>query len=445
MPFFEYFTDPVLRAPMIGSILMSVAAALIGVLVFLKKESLMGEALSHAAYPGLVIGVFFSGMLFGDQSENIYSSIFLMGGALISSILGLRLIHYLESQVKVKQDAALCFVLSFFFGVGILVASRLQFSFSTLYKQVEIYFYGQSATMTDIHVWIFLILALFISGAFVLLKKEFELLVFDPDFAKTQGLPIAFLQSVLLFLLSVSIVVGVRSVGVILMSAMLIAPAASARQFSNKFSTICLLSILFGVISAGLGTILSNESSLYLKKHFADSRLTLPTGPLIVLIASFICLLSLLFSPKRGAMFRLFRIFKFREICLEENLLKAFYRHGEELPLSSDDLYGLFQVYHFRILLKLKKLVREGWIQEQPSGKYLLTQDGIHRARKIVRLHRLWELYLVEYVGVGAEKVHSSAEEMEHVLTPELEKELDALLKQPKYDPHHKPIPSGEI
>jgi manganese/zinc/iron transport system permease protein len=226
---------------------------------------------------------------------------------------------------------------------------------------------------------------------------------------------------------------------------MLIAPAASARQFSNKFSTICLLSILFGVISAGLGTILSNESSLYLKKHFADSRLTLPTGPLIVLIASFICLLSLLFSPKRGAMFRLFRIFKFREICLEENLLKAFYRHGEELPLSSDDLYGLFQVYHFRILLKLKKLVREGWIQEQPSGKYLLTQDGIHRARKIVRLHRLWELYLVEYVGVGAEKVHSSAEEMEHVLTPELEKELDALLKQPKYDPHHKPIPSGEI
>lgn len=445
MPFFEYFTDPILRAPMIGSILMSVAAALIGVLVFLKKESLMGEALSHAAYPGLVIGVLFSGILFGDQTENIYSSLFLMGGALISSMLGLKLIHYLESEVKVKQDAALCFVLSFFFGMGILVASRLQFSFTTLYKQVEIYFYGQSATMTDIHVWIFLALALFISCTFILLKKEFELLVFDPDFAKTQGLPLAFLQSVMLFLMSVSIVVGIRSVGVILMSAMLIAPAASARQFSNKFSTICLLSILFGVISAGLGTILSNETSIYLKQHFADSRLTLPTGPLIVLIASFICLLSLLFSPNRGAIFRLLRIYKFREVCLEENLLKAFYRHGEKLPLSSEALYGLFQVYHWRILLKLRKLKHEGWIEEMEPGKYLLTQDGIYRARKIVRLHRLWELYLVEYVGVGAEKVHSSAEEMEHVLTRDLELELDALLKQPKYDPHHKPIPGGEV
>ncbi|MFV0340904.1 MAG: metal ABC transporter permease, partial [Parachlamydiaceae bacterium] len=152
MPFdlFAYFTDPVLRAPMIGSILMSVAAALIGVLVFLKKESLLGEALSHASYPGLVMGVLLSGFLYGDVGENVFGALFFMGGALLSSILGLKLIHFLETKVQVKQDAALCFVLSFFFGVGILVASRVQFTYSTLYKQVEVYFYGQSATMTDI-------------------------------------------------------------------------------------------------------------------------------------------------------------------------------------------------------------------------------------------------------------------------------------------------------
>lgn len=439
----EYFTDPVLRAPMWGSIFMSVAAALIGVLVFLKKESLLGEALSHAAYPGLVLGVLISGVFFGDQAESLYTSFFLLGGALCSSILGLKLIHFLENEVKVKQDAALCFVLSFFFGVGILVASRLQFSFSTLYKQVEIYFYGQSATMTDIHVWIFFILALCISLAFLFLKKEFELMVFDSDFAKTQGLPISFLQGVLLFLMSISIVVGIRSVGVILMSAMLIAPAATARQFSNSFTTICFLSIFFGVLSSGIGTIAANESSIYLKEYFSDTRLTLPTGPLIVLIASCFCLLSLLFSPKRGAIFRLFRMLKFRENCLEENLLKAFYRHGVGQPISIEELFGLFQFYHWRIQLKLRKLKKEGWIEECGEKLFKLTPDGIPRARKIVRLHRLWELYLAEYVGVGVEKVHSSAEEMEHVLTDELEKELDALLKQPKYDPHRKPIPRG--
>jgi manganese/zinc/iron transport system permease protein len=446
MPFelFAYFTDPVLRAPMIGSILMSVAAALIGVLVFLKKESLLGEALSHASYPGLVMGVLLSGFLYGDVGENVFSALFLMGGALISSILGLKLIHFLETKAQVKQDAALCFVLSFFFGVGILAASRVQFSYSTLYKQVEVYFYGQSATMTDIHVWIFLTLALFVSGAFLLFKKEFELLVFDPEFAKSQGLPIAFLQAILLFLTALSIVIGIRSVGVILMSAMLIAPAASARQFSNSFSSICVLSVVFGILSAGLGTILSNESSIYLKAHFSDVRLTLPTGPLIVLIASFLCLLSLLFSPKRGAIFRLIRMWQFREVCLEENLLKAFYRHGEKLSMASEDLYGLFQTYRWRIHSKLRKLQKEGWLETTAEGHYLLTQDGVHKAAKIVRLHRLWELYLVEYVGVGKEKVHSSAEEMEHVLTNELERELDGLLKQPKYDPHHKPIPRGE-
>jgi manganese/zinc/iron transport system permease protein len=89
----------------------------------------------------------------------------------------------------------------------------------------------------------------------------------------------------------------------------------------------------------------------------------------------------------------------------------------------------------------LTRLARNGWVEKAKSGCYRLTIDGIHRAAYIIRLHRLWEVYLADYLGIGAERVHRSAEEMEHIITPEIETELTRLLKDPKIDPHHQPIP----
>ena len=142
----HYFTDPVLQAPTIGSMLMCLSSAFVGVIVFLKKRSLLGEALSHATYPGVVLSVLFMATFFPLASDEV--AIAILVGAFLTCFLGLLLIEVLENKFRVKNDAALCFVLSVFFGVGVLVASRIQFTHALWYKTVQIFLYGQAATMT---------------------------------------------------------------------------------------------------------------------------------------------------------------------------------------------------------------------------------------------------------------------------------------------------------
>lgn len=433
MVIFDYFTDPVLRAPMIGSILMCLSAALVGVLVFLKKQSLIGEALSHAAYPGVVLGVIIIGLIFGDATANPFSGFAMLGGALITAIMGVKLIDFLEKEVRVNADAALCFTLSFFFGIGITLASHIQFSFSNLYRQVQIYFYGQAATMTDIHIVIYGALVLFVLICLFFFRKEFKTWIFDPEYTKIIGINTKLLSAVFLLLVSLSIVIGIRSVGVVLMSAMLIAPAAAARQCTSNLKKMFLISGLFGVLSACFGTYLANEIGIY-------ANINLPTGPMIVLTASIFCILALFFAPEKGLFIRMFRILQFRSNCLNENLLKTLWREGKHKPSAYASLKKHLFVPSLHLKWALYRLKRQGFITKS-NGSFSLTKDGILKAEKIIRLHRLWELYLSDYVGIGALRVHSSAEEMEHILTPELEKELTKLLHDPKKDPHEQPIP----
>lgn len=433
MPLLDYFVDPVLRAPMIGSMLMCLSAALVGVLVFLKRQSLIGEALSHAAYPGVILGVIGIGLIFGDSTAPEYAGIALLTGAFITALLGNKLISALE-KCRINADAALCFTLSFFFGIGITLASHIQFSFSNLYRQVQIYFYGQAATMTDIHIAIYSALVILVLVCLYFLRKEFKSWIFDPVYTKVLGVNVRLLEAVFILLVGLSIVIGIRSVGVVLMSAMLIAPAAAARQCTSHLKTMFALAGLFGLLSAGIGTYLANEISLRM-------GIGLPTGPMIVVVASSICVLALLFAPERGLIIRFFRILQFRSNCLNENLLKNLWRQGKKTSFASLKEHLFVPSWHLK--WALSRLIREGWV-EKKGNTYNLTQDGSYRAKKIVRLHRLWELYLADYVGIGALRVHSSAEEMEHIITPELEEELTLLLRNPKEDPHHQPIPPRE-
>jgi manganese/zinc/iron transport system permease protein len=88
--------------------------------------------------------------------------------------------------------------------------------------------------------------------------------------------------------------------------------------------------------------------------------------------------------------------------------------------------------------------MKEGHIVQRTDGSLQLTESGEREGARIVRLHRLWELYLVDVLGMGVERVHRSAEEIEHILTPELEERLSRILNDPSEDPHHQPIPPAE-
>lgn len=443
--FWLYFTDPVLRAPTIGSMLMCLAAALIGVIAYLRKESLLGEALSHASYPGVILGAIFATTWIDADLNQIWPAVFSIVGAFLSALLGHFAIYFLETRWKINSDAALCFVLSVFFGIGILIASLIQFTHSALYKQSLGYLYGQAATMDDRHIMLYGILSLLVAAMILLFYKELKVLTFDRDYAFSIGLKVHFIDSIVLIFLSLSIVVGIRSVGVVLMSAMLIAPAAAARQYTHRLSYMLLLAGLFGLISGFLGNVISSEFTSYLSLKYPSERLSLPTGPMIVLVASLICIASLLFAPERGLFIRLARITYFRSRCLRENLLKTMWRQGKEHAFTIEELRHYQTISKIYLWFMLNSLTHQGWIQRVQGG-YRLTPDGIHRAVRILRLHRLWEVYLCDYLGVGVERVHKSAEEMEHILTPELEQELTILLNDPKIDPHHQPIPpAGEL
>ncbi len=435
-----YFTDPILRAPTIGSMLMCLAAALIGVIAYLRKESLLGEALSHASYPGVILGAIFATTWIDGDLNQVWPAIFTLAGAFLSALLGNYAIYFLETRWKIKSDSALCFVLSIFFGIGILLASLIQFTHSALYKQSLSYLYGQAATMDDGHVMLYGLLSLSVIGTIFLFYKELKVVTFDRDYARSLGLRVKLIDTIVLIFLSLSIVVGIRSVGVVLMSAMLIAPAASARQYTNRLSYMLLLAALFGLFSGFVGNVISTEITTYLSLKYPMQRLSLPTGPMIVLIASMICIFSLLFAPQRGLCTRLIRIIYFRSRCLRENILKTMWRQGKDRSFTLDEIKHTQPISKVYLWLVLFSLMHQGWIQCQ-RGNYSLTSDGIQRAAQILRLHRLWEVYLCDYLGVGVERVHKSAEEMEHILTPELERELTVLLNDPQLDPHQQPIP----
>lgn len=436
-----YFYDPVLRAPTIGSMLMCLAAALVGVLVFLRKQSLVGESLSHSAYPGVIIGVIIAALLGIDEHAEAKMTLLMMGGAFITALLGLFTIAFLERKYRVRSDSALCFVLASFFGVGITLASEVQVRYPSHYKQVLSYLYGQAATMTDIHIVIYGALVCLVLVTILIFYKEWQAISFDRTYAKALGIPARQLDLVLFFIIVLAVVIGIRSVGVILMSAMLIAPAAAARQYTNKLSVMLFLAGLFGILSGFFGNYLSVELALRWSDASSFRRLALPTGPMIVLVSSAICLLSLLMAPERGFLWRLIRIARFRRQCLRENILKSMWRFGPEEMISLEEIQRYQNTSSIRLRWVMASLALSGWVSWGANNRFKLTNKGQARAARIVRLHRLWEVYLADYLGVGAERVHRNAEEMEHILTPELEQELTCLLKNPTEDPHSQPIP----
>lgn len=415
----EFFTDPILRAPTIGSMLMAISSALIGAIVFVRKRSLIGETLSHATYPGVVLAVLVAELFF-PLTDNIVNASALIGG-FISAVLGL----FLVEKIRAPKDAALCFTLALFLGMGVLFASRLQLGGAMWYRQIQSYLYGQVATMTNTYITVYAALTGLVILAVVALFQRFKLCYFDASYARAIGASTPMFRILVHVLLILSIVIGIRSVGIVMISGMLIAPAVAARQWTNRLGTLFCLAAAFGCTSAFFG----NYFSAQLPRWMGES-VSLATGPMIILTAVLFALLSLLVAPKRGVISRAIRAHRFQKKCATENLLKNLWKHArDQAILPADHPLGKFLPY----------LHRAGYVAKQ-GGAYKLTIDGKKRAARIVRIHRLWEAYL-DRMGLTGDHVHRSASEMEHIITPEIEDRLSSLLGHPTTDPHNQPIP----
>jgi len=397
--FIDFFVHPVLQASTFATLLLSIFCSLLGCVLFVRRKALLAETLSHAAYVGVLLGLLFLGLDF-------------LAGT-FSSLLGVAILSFLEKRFRLSQDVALSVTLAVSLALGTFFASITQLYWPIAYKQSLIFLYGQAATMLNVHVLYFSAISLF---AIMIVFLGYRIICwssFDPQFFSAQKIRFRLFEILLFVLLSFSVVIGSRACGIMLVSGMMIAPAIFARSFTHHFGKMLFLASLMGAFCALIGNFLS----VGIPQTF-NVELKLPTGPLILITLALVTALSLFFSPKEGYLVRIVRAFRFFLKIQIENALKDLYKK-RKIRLSMSFILGLLGM--------------------QKNG--FLTKKGEQKAQNLIRLHRLWELYLSKELGITGSRVHESAEEMEHILDAKMENRLTEYLNNPTHDPHNKEIP----
>jgi manganese/zinc/iron transport system permease protein len=266
-----------------GAGLLGAVAGVIGTFAVLRRRALTGDALAHAALPGLCLAF----LVVGER--NLAA---MLVGALVTGIIGLIVIGALRRWTRIKEDAGTGIVLSVFFGAGIVLSSIIQRMGGGSRAGLDSFILGKAATMNQDDVRLIGTLAVATLVVLLLLYKEFKLLAFDPGFARSQGWPVARLDLAMMGLVALAVVIGLPAVGVVMMAALLILPAAAARFWTDRLGALLVLAGLFGMSMGVAGTLIS-----------AQVR-GLPAGPTIILVGTALFLVSAVVSPRRGLLAR---------------------------------------------------------------------------------------------------------------------------------------------
>ncbi|MCY3723755.1 MAG: metal ABC transporter permease [Candidatus Poribacteria bacterium] len=270
----------------IGAALLGAVSGTLGTYAVLRRQSLLGDAISHAALPGIAIAF----LLTGSKTPLI-----LVLGAAVAGWLGTLFILSIVRLTRIKYDSALGIILSTFFGFGLVLHTLIQRTGNANQAGLDTFLFGQAATILESDVLTIGILGGIAIVIMLVFWKELKLLVFDEGFAASLGFPIRALDILLTSLLVIAIVLGLQAVGAVLMSAMLVAPAVAARQWTDKLSVMMLLAACFGALAGVSGTIISSSAS------------RIPTGPTIVLCATVVVGFSIVLAPNRGLLWNSLR------------------------------------------------------------------------------------------------------------------------------------------
>ena len=412
------------RVVLLGTTLLGIAAGIVGTFMLLRRQSLVGDVVSHAALPGVAIAFLVGEMILPGSGRSLSG---LLTGAAISGLLAVGAMSAIRRWSKIKPDAALATVLGVFFGGGAVLFKVVQEMPAGNRAGLQHFILGSASTMTAGDVWLIAKVAVAVLVLSWLIFKELSLLAFDEEFAATQGWPVGVLDLGLLGLVVAVTVIGLQSVGV-LMVALLITPATASRFWTEKLSRMTLLAALFGGGSALVGTL---ASALIPK---------LAGGPTIVLAGTCVFVLSLLFGTERGLLVRWQQQREIEQRVGRHDLLRAMYEVIEaSLPgdqsLSVEQLPGRavkfleLQMKRSWSVRRLTQLINRnltaGLIRFDSEDGWRLTHAGALEAQRIVRNHRLWELYLIQCADFGASHVDRRADDIEHVLEPEVIEQLE--------------------
>lgn len=382
-----------------GTAALGLGSGVLGSFAVLRRESLVGDALAHAALPGLCLAY----MLTGEKNLPV-----LLIGAAVTGTLGVWIIGTAVRQTRLKQDAVIGAVLSVFFGAGMALLGVIQKKYAGGAAGLNSYIYGKAASMVFEDLFWITGLALAILVVTLLFYKELVLVSFDPGYAASLGYPVWLLNQLFLVLLAAEVVVGLQAVGVILIAGLLIIPGATARLWTERMSRLVWIAGLLGMVSGVAGTLLSASVD------------NVGTGPVIILVAAAAFLISLICAPRRGLISRAWELHRTRQQMRHQHLMRAAYEfleqrgQGFEAPLPVQAFADFRQVGVVEIMRDCEAMVRLGWARAH-SDAYELTAEGREAMVHAARVHRLWEEYFRQKTDVPLNELHQQADRLEHV------------------------------
>jgi manganese/zinc/iron transport system permease protein len=364
----DLFGDYTLRLVALGSAILGATSGALGSFAYLRRQSLLGDAVSHAALPGIVLAFMFTGAKVPFA---------LMVGAGLAGWIGTLVVRLVVRRSRVPHDSALGIVLAVFFGIGLVLLTLVQKQPNAAQAGLESFLFGQAASLLRRDVVTMAVLGAAALAILTVVWKEFKLLSFDADFAASLGLPTRRLDGLLTLLLVAAIIIGLQTVGVVLMSAMIVAPAAAARQWSRRLSPMVLIAAGFGIFSGVTGSLLSS----------AVSRL--PTGPTIVLVLSAIVLTSIFLAPRRGLLWRSLRLGALRAAPDLDPVLMHLYALSHQHPEDPGHGHPIAVIRTMsppdaNVDAALERLADRGLALRTADGGWAPTPIGRREAQRII-------------------------------------------------------------
>ncbi len=424
---FFTFQDNSLRYALLGSMLLGISCGLMGAFLVVRRLALMSDALSHAVLPGVALGFLWN---------MTKSPVAIFIGATLCGLFGSVVVQAIRSTTRQKEDASLGFVLASFYAVGVCLMTMIQQNLPGGNKSgLDKFMFGQVAALGAADVILLAVVTALVIGVLALFYKELLVTSFDASFARSAGIPASLFHYLLMLLLAFAIVAALQAVGVVLVSAMLVIPAAAAYLLTDRFGWMLILSAAFGMSTGAVGSF------------FSFVGRNLPTGPLMVLAASLVFGLALLLGPRHGILAKWWRHRSRSTRIQRENTLKALYHvlengnFGHE-TITVRELAELRREPLENAAKQLRSLQQAGFITfSREGGDAAFTPDGWRRACEIVRNHRLWELYLTTAAQYADDHVHEDAEKIEHILGEDTVRKIEKQLNYARRDPHGKLIP----
>lgn len=416
------------RLVVICTLLLGGACGMMGGFLLLRKRSLMGDTLSHATLPGIAMA-FLMATWMGFDGKSLPLLLF---GATVAGLIGCMTVLFIRNNSRIKDDAAMGIVLSVYFGLGVALLGMVQDLPEGSAAGLSSFIYGKTASMVMADFQLLGIVTALVLALSILLFKEFRLLCFDENYAVAQGWSVRILDTILLALVTAITVAGLQAVGLILIIAFLITPAAAARFWTERLDWMLGLATAIGAISGWIG---ASVSAFFPR---------MPAGAVIVLVAAGIFLLSMILGSRRGVLVRWWQQHSLRLRMRRQHLLRALYEILEaraiedgkppaELeihPVAFRQIRGRRSWSDLQLRSAVRRAYRAGLVHVDPHTDTLtLTPTGLKEAAVMTRNHRLWEIYLIEYADIATSRVDRDADAVEHILGEDLVRGLEAKLQ----------------